>query len=66
MCVFHDHVQVVKSQLTGPDFVWLLPGWYRPGWWNDVSDVECTAEEMKNGLEHSLTYASNSIGQRVL
>ena len=53
--------QVVKNQLTGPDFVWLLPGWYRSGWWNDVSDADCTAAEMKKGLEHSMAYASNSI-----
>ena len=52
--------QVIKSQLTGSDFVWLFPGWYVPGWWN-VSDGECTATEMRNGLEHSLTYGSNSV-----
>lgn len=60
ICIY-NHDQVVKSQLTGPDFVWLLPGWYTPGWWSDVSDTDCTVAEMKDGLEHSLTYASNSI-----
>ena len=57
----YDHGQVVKSQLTGPEFVWLLPGWYIPGWWSDVNDTDCTVAEMKDGLEHSLTYASNSV-----
>ena len=52
--------KVIQSQLTGPEFVWLLPGWYRSGWWN-ISDASCTAEEMKNGLEHSLAYAANSV-----
>jgi len=29
-------------------------------WWN-VSNAVCTAEEMRNGLEHFLVYTSNSI-----
>ena len=60
VCMY-DHDQAIKSQLTGPNFVWILPGWYVPGWWNDVSDTDCTATEMKDALEHSLTYASNSV-----
>ena len=53
-------MKAIRSQLTGPQFVWVLPGWYRPGWWN-VSDINCTAEEMKNGLEHSLSIAVDSV-----
>ena len=51
---------MVKSQLTGPQYVWLLPGWYRNGWWN-ATGINCTAEEMKNGLEHSLASAANAV-----
>ena len=52
--------KVLKARLTGPDFVWVLPGWYRTGWWN-VSNIDCTAEEMKNALEHSLTNSANPL-----
>ena len=52
--------QVIRSKLVGPDFVWLLPGWYPPNWWN-VSNAECNAEEMKISLEHSLLYNLNHI-----
>jgi len=45
---------------VGPDFVWLLPGWYPPNWWN-ASNAQCSAEEIKNGLEHSLIYSLNHI-----
>ena len=44
----------------GPDFVWLLPGWFQPNWWN-VSNVDCTADEMGSALEHSLAYGVDSI-----
>ena len=40
--------------------MWILPGWYRPGWWN-ASGINCTAEEMRDGLEHSMAIAINSV-----
>ena len=51
---------MIKNRLAGPEFVWLLPGWYGPDWWN-ISDADCTAEEMKNSLEYSLTNSANSL-----
>ena len=47
-------VQVVKKKLAGPDFVWLIPGWYGSNWWAAVDGIDCTAEEMKKSLEHTL------------
>jgi len=52
--------KVIKSRLVGPDFVWLLPGWYPPGWWN-VSDADCSADEMRSALEHSFTFKLNDV-----
>ena len=52
---------MIKSQLTGPDFVWFLPGWFRANWWAAVDDTDCTAEEMSEGLEHSLGGLGNSV-----
>ena len=50
------HVQVIKEELAGPDFVWMLPGWYKARWWAEVNDTNstCTAEEMCKALEHTL------------
>jgi len=33
--------------------VWIFPVWLYDDWWN-VDDADCSAEEMKIGLEHSL------------
>ena len=49
-----SHMQVVKEKLAGPDFVWLLPGWYRANWWAAVDGTDCTAEEMSKALEHTI------------
>lgn len=56
----HEFLKVIKSRLSGPEFVWLLPGWYGSNWWN-VTNADCTAEEMKSGLEHTLTNSANPL-----
>ena len=38
--------------------MWIFPGWFHPSWWN-VSDAECTAEEMGSALEHSFAVIAN-------
>ncbi|XP_065916335.1 gamma-aminobutyric acid type B receptor subunit 2-like [Dysidea avara] len=58
--LIHFWCMVIRSNLVGPGFVWIFPGWFQPNWWN-VSDADCTAEEMKTALEHSLAYGVNSI-----
>ena len=54
-------VQVTRENLAGPDFVWLLPGWFRANWWAAVDGTDCTAEEMSKALEHSLGGRGNDI-----
>lgn len=54
-------VQVIRENLAGPDFVWFFPGWYKAKWWAAVGGTDCTAEEMKNALEHSLGGLGNGV-----
>ena len=49
----------MKNNLVGPDFVWLFPGWFVPNWWTH-GDTDCTADEMKSALDHSLGFRGNS------
>ena len=53
--------QVVRSKLAGPDFVWFIPGWFRANWWTAVDGNDCSAEEMKTSLEHTLGGLGNSL-----
>ena len=39
--------------------MWLLPEWFLPDWWN-LTDSDCDAEEMRDALEHSISFADNS------
>ena len=39
--------------------MWLFPGYFQPDWWN-TTDSDCSAEEMRNALEHSLAILDNS------
>ena len=52
---------MIKNRLTGPNFVWFLPGWLKPNWWAAVDGTDCTAEEMSKALEYSLGGRSNSV-----
>jgi len=52
---------VIKSRLAGPDFVWLLPGWFRANWWAAVEGTDCNVKEMNKTLEHSLGGLGNGI-----
>lgn len=47
-------MQAVKEKLTGPDFVWFLPAGLTANWWTRVGGSDCTADEMRIALEHSL------------
>ena len=52
---------MIKEKLSGPDFVWFLPGWYRANWWAAVDGTDCTAEEMSKALEHTIVGGRNDI-----
>ena len=52
-------IQVIKANLVGPDFVWVLPGWLEDNWWAAVDGTDCTAEEMSKALEHSVGARGN-------
>ena len=52
-------IQVIKENLVGPDFVWVLPGWLEDNWWAAVDGTDCTAEEMSKALEHSVGARGN-------
>jgi len=57
MCI----LQVVRRRLAGSNFVWFVPGWFRANWWAAVDGTDCTAEELKKSLEHTLGGLGNSI-----
>ena len=41
--------------------MWIFPGWFfQPDWWN-VSYADCSAEVMRDALEHSLGFLDNSV-----
>jgi len=55
------YIQVIKKRLAGPDFVWFIPGWFRANWWAAVDGIDCTADEMKKSLEHTLGGRGDSV-----
>ena len=57
--ILHLRHQVVKNKLVGKGFVWLFPGWFVPKWWT-YGDTDCSADQMKSALDHSLGFRGNS------
>jgi len=54
-------LQIIKGRLTGPDYVWFLPGWFKANWWSAGNDTSCSAKEIQATLEHTLGGLGNSI-----
>ncbi|XP_006822137.1 gamma-aminobutyric acid type B receptor subunit 2-like, partial [Saccoglossus kowalevskii] len=54
--------EAYKQDMTGPEYVWFLIGWYGPRWW-EVNDpyVDCTLEELKAAVEGSQYIATESL-----
>ena len=51
-----EHVQIYKTGLRGPKFVWIVPGWYAAGWWLAVS-VEthgCTVAQLEELMRYHI------------
>jgi len=55
------YFQAVKKRLTGPDFVWFIPGWFKDKWWTAVDGTECSAEQMEKSLDQTLGGRGNSV-----
>ena len=41
--------------------MWIFPVWLHSDWWKNVDGADCTAKEMRDGLEHSLGSKVNSL-----
>lgn len=39
--------------------MWLFPGWFKPNWWTNVKDTNCTVDEMRSALDYSLGIKGN-------
>ena len=37
----------------------MFPGWFKPNWWKDVMDTDCSADEIRNALNYSLEVKGN-------
>ena len=49
--------------MYGPDYVWMLPGYFGDGWWmSEHEGVTCTAEQLKTASEGYLTTAFSKYG----
>ncbi|XP_070577493.1 gamma-aminobutyric acid type B receptor subunit 2-like [Ptychodera flava] len=54
--------EAYKQDMTGPDYVWILIGWYGNQWW-EVEDpyVDCSIAEMKEAVEGSQYISTESL-----
>lgn len=42
-----------RLEMYGRAYQWLIMGTYKSEWWN-VSDTECTVDEIKQALENTI------------
>ena len=48
--------------MTGPDYVWMIIGWYRKDWWRDEDpNVRCTVQEMRLAVEGTQYFSTESL-----
>ena len=43
-----------------PAYAWILYGWYSENWWQSVSDVNCTEDEIAAVLQRALIIQQHS------
>ena len=49
-------MQAYQRGLYGPNYVWLVFGWYDKEWWRkDDGAVSCTIDNMDTVIDHALT-----------
>ena len=51
--------EIYKAKLFGAKYVWILPGWYPDGWWQDVYGVSCSNDEMVSVLDLYLGFSAD-------
>jgi hypothetical protein len=44
---------IISVEMYGRAYQWLIMGTYENAWWN-ISDTECTVEEIKKALESTV------------
>lgn len=49
-----QHYVNIRLEMYGRAYQWLIMGPTRKEWWN-VSDTDCTIEELKTALEFTIT-----------
>ncbi|XP_038053709.1 gamma-aminobutyric acid type B receptor subunit 2-like [Patiria miniata] len=55
---------IFKLNMYGPNYVWMIPGYYSNGWWMvEEEGVSCTVEELKQASEGYLTIAYSKYGR---
>ncbi|XP_071835071.1 gamma-aminobutyric acid type B receptor subunit 1-like isoform X2 [Apostichopus japonicus] len=55
--------EAYREEFYGPDFFWILPGFYRENWWLFPDDeVDCTTEELAEIVETSLALVIDVTG----
>ncbi|XP_038071683.1 uncharacterized protein LOC119740441 [Patiria miniata] len=54
--------EAYKLGMTGPDYVWMIIGWYRENWWMDEDpNIRCTVQEMNLAVEGAQYLSTESL-----
>ncbi|CAD5225565.1 unnamed protein product [Bursaphelenchus xylophilus] len=51
----HVLCEAYSKDMFGVDYLWVLPGYHQNNWWMDVSETNCTLEQMEKVLEYHLS-----------
>ncbi|XP_022089765.1 gamma-aminobutyric acid type B receptor subunit 2-like [Acanthaster planci] len=51
--------KIHEAHLFDAKYVWILPGWYPAGWWQDVPGVSCSNDEMASVLDLHLGFSAS-------
>ncbi|XP_022083852.1 gamma-aminobutyric acid type B receptor subunit 1-like [Acanthaster planci] len=55
---------IFKLGMYGPNYVWMIPGYYSNGWWMTTEEgLDCTPDELKRATEGYLTIAYSKYGR---
>ncbi|KAI6177897.1 Gamma aminobutyric acid type b receptor subunit 2 [Aphelenchoides bicaudatus] len=51
----HVLCEAYVRELYGADYVWILPGYHEPNWWQQTDSTNCSQDQIEEILQHHWT-----------
>uniref|UniRef100_A0A8R1TKA2 Gamma-aminobutyric acid type B receptor subunit 2 n=3 Tax=Onchocerca TaxID=6281 RepID=A0A8R1TKA2_ONCVO len=58
--------EAYQKGMYGENYAWILPGYHKSDWWHNLTDVNCTIEELEQVIENHFAVEFSPYSQRLV